>query len=557
MRVQIKTKVCIILFLSFGLLSIIYGIDNTPVNQVFQFMHSGTCTKWSDSSKTNATVYLWIPETCKRLRGLVIMGTNVPEHMLVGHPAIRKVCKDNNLGIIWSVPSFMNFRKTTSKENVTLNMALEHKTTVEFLQQLLNGLAQKSGYNEVAMVPWLPMGESGHLLMVDALLDYSPERCIAGIWIKNNHFPPLNRQTPALVVYGSSQEWGQDKVDIRTRWNDIGKVYDGVIERRKQNPGWPLSYVIDGTSGHFDCSERLVKYFAGYIDLAAKARLSSDGSNTLKSVVLENGFVADIPVPSHENHPAVPYSMTNPEANTLPWYFDKATAMEAQSIGAINWSAQTQLPAFLDSKGNVMPYNFNGITNYSALDMEADGITFSVRGTMLDKLPSTFVGAGEKLPKAASEPVVEWLCGPIAPLGNGKFRVALDRTWPNAATYVALRQQGNDTIRDIVQPSGINLKGTVNKEGKTQTIIFDKIDDVKAGKKSVRLSARSDSRLPVGYFVIAGPAIIKDSKIVFTKIPPRSKYPVAVTVAVWQWGRNMEPKIKMAEIVKQTFNINN
>lgn len=550
-----KKRAFVVLLIHIILSVSIFGAGRTPVNQVFQFMQSGTCSNWADSSRTNATVFLWIPENCKRLRALLILCANVPEHMLVGHPAIRKSCEDNNLGILWSVPSFMNFRKSTSTETQTLNMALEHQTTVNFLQQLLNGLAKTSGYDEVATVPWLPMGESGHLLMVDALMDYSPERCIAGIWIKNNHFPPVNRQTPALVVFGTSQEWGQDKVDIRTRWNNIEKEYEGVIGRRKENPGWPLSYVIDGHSGHFDCSERITQYFARYIDLVAKARLSRDGSNILRPVALNKGFAADLPVPGHENHPVIRYSKTVFQANELPWFLDKASAKEAQAIATINWNAKTQLPAYLDNHRNVMPFNFNGITNYSTLDMDTDGITFTIHPVMLDQLPPNFIGAGEKLSKAAGMPVVEWLCGPIAPLGNGRFRIALDRTWPNTATYVALRQQGNDTIRAIVEPAGINLKGARNTGGKMQIITFGKIGDVKVGTKSVELQAKSDSGLSVGFFVVAGPAIIINGKVHFTKIPPRCKYPVTVTIGAWQWGRNTEPMVKMAEIVYQKFNI--
>ena len=190
-------------------------------NQVFQFMQSGTCTAWADSSKTSATLYLWVPENCKQLRGLVIMGSNVPEHFLVGDSAIRRACTNNDLGIIWSTPSFLNTRKSTTKDNKPLNMALDYKTHNEFRQQMLNGLAETSGYPEVATVPWLPMGESGHLLMVDALMEYNPDRCIAGIFIKNNHLPPHNRKTPTLTAFGSAQEWSQDKVDFRTKWNDI------------------------------------------------------------------------------------------------------------------------------------------------------------------------------------------------------------------------------------------------------------------------------------------------------------------------------------------------
>ncbi|MEI7503304.1 MAG: hypothetical protein WCJ61_08460, partial [Paludibacter sp.] len=520
----------------------------SPVNQVFQFMQSGTCTAWADSSKTNATLYLWIPESCKKLRGLVIMCSNVPEQMLVGHAAIRKACEANDLGIIWSTPSFMNFRKSV-RDGKSLNMALEYKTTVDFLQQLLNGLAEKSGYPEVATVPWLPMGESGHLLMVDALMENSPERCMAGIFIKNNHLPPKNRQVPTLVAFGTAQEWGQDKIDIRTRWNDVSAAYEGVLSQRKQNPNWPLSYIIDGSTGHFDCSEKLAIYFANYIDLVAKARLSDDGSPKLKPVILNKGFLADMPVPGHENQQVVAYADAKPDATALPWFFDKKSALEAQSFAAINWKAATQIPAFLNDSGKVAPFIFNGISKLIPTDGD-DGITFTIKPVMLDKIPNNFiVGAGERLAKASGTPVLEWVCGQYTPIGNNKFRIVLDRSWPATANYIGVRQQGNDSIRSIFQPCGLTLPK--NNMGKPQKITFEKIQDVAIGTKSVPLMATSDAGLPVEFFVVAGPAIIENGKLIFTKIPPKSKFPIEVTFAAWQWGRAIEPKIKMAEIVKQ------
>ena len=523
----------------------------SQVNQVFQFMQSGTCTAWADSSKTNATLYLWIPENCKKLRGLLIMCTNVPEHMLVGHASIRKICEAKDLGIIWSTPTFMNFRKTT-KDNKTLNMALEYKTTVEFLQQMLNGLAETSGYAEVSTVPWLPMGESGHLLMVDALMEYSPERCMAGIFIKNNHLPPKNREVPTLVAFGTAQEWGQDKVDIRTRWNDVQSAYERILNERNQNPNWPLSYIIDGSSGHFDCSEKLANYFANYIDLVAKARLSTDGSPKLNQVKLEKGFLADMPVPGHENHPVVACSGAKAESDALPWFFDKQSALEAQSFAAINWKAATQIPAFLNDSGKVALFIFNGISKLIPTDLGEDGLTFSVKPVLLEKIPANFaVGAGDKLAKAPGTPVLEWVCGQFKPIGNNKFRISLDRSWPNTANYIGVRQHGNDSIRSIFQPCGLTLPK--NNSGKPQKISFDKIPDIVVGTKSIQLVATSDSGLPVEFYVVAGPAVIENKKLIFTKIPPKSKFPVSVTVAAWQWGRSIEPKIKMAEIIKQTF----
>lgn len=533
----------------------------SPANQVFQFMQAGTCT-WSNGKSTAATAYLWIPGNCQRLRGLVVMGANVPEHMLAGHLAIRKACEAHDMGILFATPSFLNDR-----------VEKWEASTVAFLQQLLDGLAQSSGYAEVATVPWLPMGESGHLRMVDALVGTAPERCIAGVWIKNSHWWQKHREVPMLTIYGTAQEWSQDKTDIRKNWNNnITKTYEGVLDQRKRNPGWPFSYVIDGTSGHFDCSERLTQYIAHYIDCVAQARLSADGSPALKPVAIEKGYLADLPVPGHENKPIAECGKIAPESRGLPWYFDRASAEEAQAIARINWNAETQLPGFADANGKVFPYVFNGIswlpinrTNGTSwkpeganslptplLVPEADGITFTLKGVLMDKIPVNFLAAGEPLAKAPGTPSVEWLCGSVEPVGGDKFRVALDRTWP-AATYLAVRHPGTDKIRAVVQPAQLSRESHI--EGIPQKITFEKIPNVKAGTPSVELVAKTDAGMPVKFYVIAGPAIVEGNNLVFTKIPPHTKFPMAVTVAAWQWGRGIEPKVKTAEIVKQTFQI--
>ena len=554
-----KKRMILSLLISFNLLVFAQNTKvltpeemRTPVNQVFQFVQSGTCSAWADSTKRNATLYLWIPENCKKVRAVLVMGANVPEHNLVGDPSIRKVCADNNLAIVWSVPSILYFSKKLTRDK----HKEEYPVIAGFLQQLLKGLATTSGYEEIATVPWLPIGESGHLEMVDALLESNPSRCLAAIYVKNNHLPPVNREVPTLVAYGTAQEWSQDKSDIRTKWNDVTKSYEATIKNRKDFPNWAFSYVIDGTSGHFDCSDRLTKYFARYIDFVAKARLSEDGSAQLKSINLENGILGDLPVPGHENYTVSAFSQIPQEARGLPWFFDKASAEEAQVIAAINWKAETQMVGVVNAKNDsILPYNFNGIQNINSLKMESDGITFTIKSKKLDQIPASFVAAGEKLALSATEPVIEWGCGQFEPLGNGKFRIALDRTWPNAANYFIIRQKGNDKIRDVVAPIGFDIKKVRNTEGKAQMISFNPIADVKVGTKSIDLLAKSDAGLAVGFYVVSGPAIIKDGKLIFTQIPPRSHFPITVTVAAWQWGRNTEPKVKMAEIVKQSFNI--
>jgi hypothetical protein len=514
------------------------GIAQSPVNQVFQFMQTGTATGWADGAKTTATAYLWLPEHTKHLRGLLVMGSNVPENMLVGNPEIRAVAAANDLGIVWSTPTFWYSKAKNEDAKV-----------VAFLQQLLDGLAQTSGYEEVTTVPWIPMGESGHLLMVDALVEAAPERCIAGIWMKNPHLPPHNRTVPALVIFGTAQEWGQDKADYTTRWNDTS-FYKTVLAERQQNPDWPLTFVMDGTSGHFDVSERLVHYIAQYIDAVAKARLPADATAPLRKIDLNQGYLADLPLPGRDKSAPMAYEKVAPEKRVVPWFFTRTSAAEAQAIADINWQATSQLIGFADGAGNIAPFDFNGISSITP-KMDADGITFHLHAVQLDALPSNFVNAGAPLAKGPAAPVLQWMSGAVAPVGGDALQVALDRTWRQQAIYYVGRATGSADVRAAVQPVAIKLKK--NDQGSPQKITFAPIQNVKVGTKSVSLSASSDSGLPVRFFVVAGPAIVQGNQLVFTSLPPRTKLPATVTVAAWQWGRDSAPQIKTAEIVRQQF----
>lgn len=78
-------------------------------------------------------------------------------------------------------------------------------------------------------------------------------------------------------------------------------------------------------------------------------------------------------------------------------------------------------------------------------------------------------------------------------------------------------------------------------------------EDVEAGTASLLLQAVSDSGLPVYYYVKEGPAEIVDGKVVFTPVPPRSKFPLKVTVVAWQYG--LSGKVQTAEPVERSFYI--
>jgi hypothetical protein len=160
------------------------------------------------------------------------------------------------------------------------------------------------------------------------------------------------------------------------------------------------------------------------------------------------------------------------------------------------------------------------------------------------------------LAKTAKLPQVEWVGGPIAPLGNNRFCVELDRNYKNGKVQVTsslgVVAEGTADIRKSLQPLVVNF--SYNTEGTPQTISFKEIGDVKAGTDAVMLDAKASSGLPVKFFVEAGPAMINGDRLIFTQIPPNAKFPLAVTVAAWQWGTCTAPLYQMA-ITYQTFHM--
>ena len=499
-----------------------------PVNEVFQFM--------APDPNTKAKGYLWIPETCKRVRGIVVLCPNVPEQMISAHPVIRDACRRNDLGIVWGNPSFMDNGRGAAGG------------TVKVLQRVLTGLAAVSGYDEVETVPWLPMGESAHLAMVQQLVDEQPSRCIAAVCLKNPRWPKTDRTVPMLFALGTQYEYAQIKRDMaQPTLPEEVREYDQAC---KHEPDWPLSVIVERNSGHFTCTEPMIQAIAHYIDSACKARLSTDGSPNLRPVDIGKGCYADLPVPGHTKS-AVTAAWMTPEADRVkPWYFDKACAVDAQAIASVDWTAIKQLPSVqAGSSCTVKPWSMAGGVIHVDVTTSSE---FSLNPVVLDAVPDVWVNAGAKLPVGRNKPVLEWLSGGIEPLGNNRFRVSID-DHPGRLWFLDVRVDASPGAGFGMQPVAINL--IENREGTPQHITFNPLPDVQRGTVSVPLVATSDAGLPVKFFVVAGPAIVQENRLVFTPIPPRTKYPVAVTVGAWQWGTNTEPKIQKAITVYQTCRI--
>jgi hypothetical protein len=156
--------------------------------------------------------------------------------------------------------------------------------------------------------------------------------------------------------------------------------------------------------------------------------------------------------------------------------------------------------------------------------------------------------------------LVDSIAGPIKKISADTFAFYLKRE-----TLLTTNAKSYELVFAATHPSDAEYKSAVqlahiyvpaqNTQGAEQQITFPGIPDQKAGTKSLKLKATADANIPVHYFIREGPAEIDGDTQTLTKIPPRAKFPVKVTVVTWQYGLSVEPKLKTAEPVGRTFYI--
>jgi hypothetical protein len=118
--------------------------------------------------------------------------------------------------------------------------------------------------------------------------------------------------------------------------------------------------------------------------------------------------------------------------------------------------------------------------------------------------------------------------------------------------WLVASQNGDSKYKGAVEQALMKIPFRLT-EGEEQKIRFPEIPDQKAGTKLLALNGVSSAGVPVYYYVREGPAEVDGDVLKFTKIPPRTKFPVKLTVVAWQYGRTVEPKLKSAEPVERSF----
>jgi hypothetical protein len=521
-----------------------WAYETPAVNSVYQY-----------SALTGSRrAYLWIPPRCTYVRGVIMAMSNLTERAWLENPIIRQAAAEECLGIIW----LGDGKDTPLDENVTAAGG-------DALDKLLQDLAKESGYKELAVAPMIAMGHSAHGNFSWNAAKLHPERVIAAIPIKTYPLPKSLGfvGVPLLYLVGETTEWPQFRDGSRPGDRDFfwPVVRDSAIALRTANQNNLIGVVTDPGGGHFDWSDRDARFVALYIHKACHYRLpkpTADGSRVkLNPIDPHTGWLTDTGGMDPERYPAAPYDAFHGDPKRAYWFFDEETARAAVAFEGDRKKRAKQMLTFVED-GKLVPVATRGFAKLG-FDPEADGITFKVHGGFLSELPPELVGAGTPLGHAPGPILFKRITGPVVQIGPDTFRIQFDRgtldgaARPKESTiWITEEHPGDGEYRHAVQPGQIVIPTMITK-GAAQAITFPPVMNRKAGTRALTLRATSTSHLPVAYYVVAGPAVVVGTELVFTEVPVKSAYPIKVTVVAYQWGRVSEPAYQSAEPVEQTF----
>ena len=490
--------------------------------------------------------FLWIPEDCMQVRAVMIGTHNMCEETLFENELFRRGMKEAGVALIWITPGWDQQWKADSG-------------SPEAYWQMLDDLAETSGYGELKFTPIIPIGHSAMATYPWNFAAWHPERTLAVVSYHGDA-PRTN-----LTGYGRENlEWG------RTRNIDgiPGLMVEGEYEwwEARVNPAlafrmmYPescISFLCDAGRGHFDVSDRTAEYIALFVKKALQARLpdtvAQDRPVALRKVRPQDGWLAERwhPVQPHRAKPA-PYAKYKGDVHDAFWYFDREMAETTEERYARE-RGKEMLYLGVEQEGRLAPYNPRSHVKVNVpFRPEADGVTFRLKAVFTDSLRASVAS-----PRVEGRPVITRICGPVKKLDDTTFvvdfyRMGLGNSRRVSDMCLLASYDGDDRYKSVVQELNVRLPYPLT-EGRRQYLLFPGITDVTEGTETVPLHATSDCGLPVRYYVKEGPAEVEGTNLRLTRIPPRTKFPVKVTVVAWQYG--LAGRVQTAEPVERSFYI--
>lgn len=526
---------------------------------VVSAVQPASCAVWQWSVPMGkGRAFLWIPPHCKQVRAVVVGQDNMIEEGILEHRDFRWTLARESMGEVFVAPPF------------AIVFRFDQGAGARF-DDMMNRLAEVSGYSELKYAPIVPLGHSACASFPWNFAAWNPGRTLAVLSVHGD--APL---TPLTGSGLPNPDWGNRNIDgvpglmVMAEYEWVEARLIPALRFRAEHPKMPLAMLAEPGEGHFNYSDQLVKFLAMFVRKAAEARLparmSLDQPPKLKPVDPTKGWLVQR---WHLNQPRTvkpaPYAKYKGNRDQAFWAFDKQMAWAIQDYMA---NQPGKLPQLLSITDDDVPLT-NGCGEPVVLPFrpDADGVTFHLKTAFMDFVPGSktynqnaarwaYRPPGTPLGHATGGgPIVlHKIVGPAMQTGPHTFRLSLDRV--NSTDdrrrfdiWVWASQTGDAKYKSMVQQAEIPVP--TYTEGKEQYITFPPIPNQRAGVKSLALDATSDAGLQVYYYVREGPAKVEGDTLKFTPIPPRSKFPVRVTVVAWQHG--LPGKVKTAKPVTRKF----
>lgn len=520
--------------------------------------------QWSvpvKSEKTEngpARAWLWIPPNCQHIRGVVVAQHNMEEISILENPKFRAALAKMNFAEVWVAPFFDHLFRFNEGAGQTFDA-------------MMNSLAEQSGYSELNFVPVAPMGHSAAASWPYYFAAWNPNRTLCALSV-SGQWPYFRDKNFAPDI------WGDRNIDFVPCLESMGE-YEAAdswsregLRERQQHPKMPLSMLANPGQGHFASTDAKVEYLALYLKKCVEYRVPKnwDGNSAPHLIPIDptkTGWLAD--KWRRDQKPTAPAASVGEYKGDVTeafWFFDGELARATEKYEAAFRGLKPQLVGYVQD-GKMVSQHETHLQVDLKFEPQADGVTFRLDGAFYDSVPS----GSSRLPGWAQLPTnsplghasggvvsIDPVCGPVEKISAGTFAVRFQKETllnTNARNYelvFAATHPGDHEFKPAVQQAHMFIPAR-NTQGAEQHISFPKIPDQKVGAKPLKLNATSDANVPVYYFVREGPAEIRGDALQFAKIPPRATFPVKVTIVAWQYGRSIEPKLKSAEPIEQTF----
>jgi hypothetical protein len=520
------------------------SVQVDQVNAVYQFGFESPKLLDDPMFAGKTAAFLWVPPHVERLHAVLLAPANIIERRVADDPIIRDEATRDNVAIVF-------FQAGWGKG------AMDSPALADYVQKMLDTLADQSGYAELKTVPWIPMGHSGNSQFVQGISRLKPERIVANVVIKGG-LPAVPKDGSTKGIVGIPTFFCNGEFEEVMPPGKVRNAWWGVsIERfhavRKAVPEALYSGMEDKDHGHIHWLPPMQQYLALFLHKAMVARVDPS-SQALKMVAFNSGWLVD----PDEKAAAAPVGKYKGDPADAFWLFDEEQAKAWKVLFDHDEGKKEQLIAF-EQNGEITPFWSGWGLQTIAFQPLADGVTFKVKARFRDEVPEPFADAHTRLGHAAGGEmqyqVVGW-AGSTEQIGPDTFKLRFDREGFNGRTthiLIGALHPGDANYRETVAVATFDVAAT--NGGMKQTVEFPKIADQRGATTSIPLHATSDAGLPVQYYVSWGPAQIVGSTLTFTDLPDRAQYPIEVRVTAYQWGKSTMPMVNTATPMTQLFHI--